>query len=72
MTPLMSFGLGQLLRGARRGQALTAGFGAAVILVGLARRHSSSDGKLLFSRTLKDGEGLSIRLERGRVAEGGA
>lgn len=72
MTPLISFGLGQILRGARRGQALTAGFGAVVILIGLARRHSSSDGKLLFSRTLKDGQGLSIRLERGQVIGGDA
>ena len=72
MTPLISFGLAQLLRGARRGQAVTAGLGAAVMLVGLARRYSNSNGKLLFARTLKDGEGLTVRMERGHVTGRGA
>jgi hypothetical protein len=65
MTTLVAFGLTQLFRGARRGQPLVAGAGAAILLIGLARRSSKKD-KLLLEHTLADGEGLSIRLERGR------
>lgn len=64
MTSLVALGLTQLFRGARRGQPLVAGAGAAILLIGLARRRNKGD-RLLFERTLQDGEGLSIRLERG-------
>ncbi len=70
MTSLITLGVKRLFRGARRGQALTAGIGAILTVVGLARRYSSSKRKLLYARTLKDGEGLTVRFERGAVSEG--
>ncbi len=60
-------GVTQLLRGARRGQALVAAGGAALTLVALLRKYGSPDRKLIYSRTLKDGQGLTVRLERGIV-----
>ncbi len=70
MKSLITLGVTQLFRGVRRGQALTAGIGAIVTVVGLARRYSGSDRKLLYARTLKDGEGLTVRFERGAISDG--
>lgn len=67
MNSLTRFGLTQLFRGARRGRALSAGFGALLTVVGLARRNRERGRELLYARTLKDGEGLKIRLERGQI-----
>lgn len=65
MTSLLLVGVTQLLRGARRGQAWVAAGGAALTLVGLLRKYRGSDRKLIYARTLKDGQGLTVRLERG-------
>lgn len=62
---MIAFGITQLFRGARRGQALVAGFGAAVILLGLARKNAKADDDLLFARELEDGEGMTLRFLRG-------
>jgi hypothetical protein len=67
---LITLGLTQLFRGARRGQALTAGLGAVLTLVGVARRRATAEPKLLYARNLEDGQGLTVRLERG-VSDGG-
>ena len=70
MNSLLTIGLTQLFRGARRGQAAVAGFGAALTVIGLARRFARPESKLLYSRTLKDNERLTVQLKRGAVAEG--
>lgn len=67
MNSLMRFGLTQLFRGARRGQAVSAGFGALLTLVGLARRRRKSGRELLYARTLSEGEGVTVKLERGAI-----
>lgn len=67
---LITIGLTQVFRGARRGQAVTAGLGLALTIVGLVRRYSNSNGKLLYSRDLEAGEGLTVRFERGARARG--
>jgi len=69
---LITLGLTQLFRGARRGQALTAGLGAAMTVIGIARRRSGAGEKMLFARTLKDGEGITVRMERGSLNGGDA
>lgn len=65
MNSLIGLGATQLFRGARRGRPATAGLGAALLLVGLARRYSGKSRKLLFARTLKDGEQMTVTLLRG-------
>jgi hypothetical protein len=69
MNSLISIGVGQMFRGARRGQALLAGFGAALTILGLLRRYSKSERRLLYARTLKDGESVTVRLERGAIVQ---
>lgn len=70
MNSLIRRGLTRMFRGARRGSALTAGLGAAMTVVGLARRRRGSGRELLYARTLRDGEGITVRLERGTVEAG--
>jgi hypothetical protein len=70
MSSLIGIGVGQLFRGARRGQAMVAGFGAALTLVGFLRRRAKAQRRLLYARTLKDGESLTVRLRRGAVSAG--
>ncbi len=65
MTPMIAFGLTQLFRGARRGQALVAGFGAAVLLLGIARKKAKEDAEMLFDKELIAGDGLTFRFVRG-------
>ncbi len=61
---LLAFGMRELFGGARRGQSGIAGLGAALTIVSWLR--SRRKGKeLIYSRTLKDGEAVNIRLVRG-------
>jgi hypothetical protein len=62
----VSFGVGQLFGGARRGQPLVAAFGTAISIWGLFRRFSRDD-KLIYKRKLRDGETLRIRMYRGEA-----
>ncbi len=63
----ISFGVKQLFGGARRGQPLVAALGAAISIWGLFRRFSNRD-KLVYSRTLSDGESLRITQLRGEAS----
>ncbi|MDJ0955000.1 MAG: hypothetical protein QNJ81_15080 [Acidimicrobiia bacterium] len=59
-----SFGVRQFFGGARRGQPLVTAFGTAVIIWGLFRRFSNRN-RLIYSRTLDDGESVRITQYRG-------
>lgn len=61
----VSFGVRQLFGGARRGQPVVAALGAAVSIWGLFRRLSDRDQKPVYTRELKEGESLRIRMFRG-------
>ena len=63
----VSFGVRQLFGGARRGQPLIAALGAAISIWGLFRRFSNRE-KLVYSRTLSDGESLRITQLRGAAS----
>ena len=63
----VSFGVKQLFGGARRGQPLLTGLGAAISIWGLFRRFARKE-KLIYSRTLKDGETLRVAQIRGSSA----
>ena len=65
----LSFGVRQLFGGARRGQPLVTAFGAAVSIWGLARRLNRKD-KPVYTRTLKEGETVRIRMFRGAAVVG--
>ena len=69
MRSLVGLGVANMFRGARRGQALVAGFGAALTLVGLLRRRGKAEPGLLHSRKLRDGESVTIRFARGAVTD---
>lgn len=60
----VSLGVKSLFGGARRGQPLLAALGAAISIWGLFRRFSRGD-KLVYSRTLSDGETVRITQFRG-------
>jgi hypothetical protein len=62
-------GLRFLARGARRGSASFAGLGAAMLALGWLRRSAAPKRRLLYSRTLKPGDALRIRLLDGEGAE---
>ena len=59
-----SFGVKQLFGGARRGQPIVAALGAAISIWGLFRKMARDD-TLVYSRELKDGETLRVRMFRG-------
>ena len=61
----ISFGVRELFGGARRGQPVVAALGAAVSIWGLFRRLSDRDQKPVYTRELKEGESLRIRMFRG-------
>jgi hypothetical protein len=63
----VSFGVRQLFGGARRGQPLLTALGAAISIWGLFRRFSR-DNRMVYSRTLKDGETVRISQMRGAAA----
>ena len=67
MNRLVSFGLTSLFRGARRGQAPLAGLGAAFALAGYLRDRRGPKKELIYSRNLRDGEALRVRLRRGET-----
>ncbi len=60
----VSFGVKQLFGGARRGQPLLTALGAAISIWGLFRRFRRGE-RMVYSRTLKDGETLRISQQRG-------
>jgi hypothetical protein len=60
----VSFGVTQLFRGARRGQPVVAAFGAAISIWGLLRKMRRVD-KMVYTRELKNGETLRVRMLRG-------
>ncbi|MEA2002598.1 MAG: hypothetical protein U9N84_12055 [Actinomycetota bacterium] len=63
---IVSFGVIQLFRGARRGQPVVAAFGAAISIWGLLRKMRRVD-KMVYSRELNDGETLRLRMFRGEA-----
>ena len=62
---MLVFGLRQLFGGARRGQPGLAGLGAALTAIGWMRSRRRSGKELIYSRTLKPGETIKIRMLRG-------
>ena len=70
MTNYLKNGLVLLFRGARRGQSPLAALGAAMTVVGWLRSRRGPDKELVYSRTLKDGEAVTVKLLRdGLVAD---
>jgi hypothetical protein len=59
---LIHRGARMLAGGARRGNALLSGLGAALLVVGWLRRRGAPGRRLLYARTLRPGEALRIRL----------
>ena len=69
MTKLVRNGLTFVFRGARRGQSPLAALGAAMSVVGWFRSRRGPERELIYSRTLKDGETVTVKLLRdGSVA----
>ena len=64
MTNLLRNGLTMLFRGARRGQSPLAALGAAFTVIGWLRSRRGPDKELIYSRTLKDGEAVTVKLLR--------
>ena len=62
----VSLGVKQLFGGARRGQPLLTGLGAAISIWGLFRRFNRKD-KPVYTHTLSDGETLRISQLRGAI-----
>lgn len=60
----LSFGVRQLFGGARRGQPLLTGLGAAISLWGLFKRLNRKD-KPVYTHKLRDGETIRIAQLRG-------
>jgi len=59
---LIRDGARALFGGARRGNAPLVGLGAALLAMGWVRRLYRPDRELLYSRTLKKGDALKIRM----------
>jgi hypothetical protein len=59
---LMRTGARALFGGARRGSAPLSGLGAALLAMGWVRKLTRSKRELLYSRTLRRGDALRIRL----------
>lgn len=58
----IKIGIRTLAGGARRGNALLAGLGTAAAVIGAFRRYARPAKQLLYSRTLRPGETLRVRL----------
>ena len=65
MSNLVKNGLTFLFRGARRGQSPLSALGAAMAVVGWVRSRRGPDKQLVYSRTLKNGEAVTVKLLRG-------
>ncbi|MGD2052194.1 MAG: hypothetical protein PVI35_06940 [Acidimicrobiia bacterium] len=65
MDGFLSFSLRQLFGGARRGRPLMTGLGGVLTVLAVARRFSRPQRTLLYSRTLREGETIRLRLVRG-------
>jgi hypothetical protein len=59
---LLKDGARAFFGGARRGNAPLVGLGAVLLAVGWVRRLYRSDRELLYSRTLRKGDAVRIRL----------
>ncbi len=59
---LIKDGARALFGGARRGNTPLVGLGAAMLAIGWVRRLYRPDRELLYSRTLRKGEAIRIRL----------
>jgi hypothetical protein len=57
---LLRIGVRALAGGARKGNSALAGLGAAMVAVALLRRAGGPSRRLLYSRTLEEGESLRI------------
>ncbi len=69
MTNFVKTGLVLLFRGARRGQSPLAALGAAMSIIGWLRSRRGPAKELVYSRNLRDGEALTVKLLRnGAVA----
>jgi hypothetical protein len=66
----LTYGLRSLAGGARRGNGLIAGLGAALLAYEWIRRTTRPKRELLFARTLRPGEGLRVRLLDGDDEDG--
>lgn len=65
MKPIRALGVQQLLSGLRRGSSGGAGLGAALVLLGWMREHRRPAKERIYSRRLREGETMKIRLMRG-------
>jgi len=65
VTNLLKNGLMFLFRGARRGQSPLSALGAAMAILGWVRSRRGPDKTLVYSRNLKDGEAVTVKLVRG-------
>jgi hypothetical protein len=65
MARLLKYGPTYLFAGARRGSSPLAALGAAMTIIGWLRSRRGPERTLIYSRTLKDGEAVTIRLRRG-------
>jgi hypothetical protein len=69
VTNFVKNGVLLLFRGARRGQSPLAALGAAMSVIGWLRSRRGPERELIYTRTLKDGEAVTVRLLRdGSVA----
>ncbi len=64
MANLLKNGLTYLFRGLRRGQSPLSALGAGMAIVGWLRSRRGPDRELVYSRTLKDGEAVTVKLVR--------
>jgi hypothetical protein len=62
---LLKYGPTYLFGGARRGQSPLAALGAAMTIIGWLRSRRGPERELIYSRTLKDGEAVTVKLLRG-------
>lgn len=65
MSKLLKDGLAYLFGGARRGSSPLAALGTAMTIIGWLRSRRGPERTLIYSRTLRDGEAVTIRLLRG-------
>ena len=69
MNKLVTFGIGQMFGGARRGYPGVAGLGAAIAIIGWLRSRDNHHNELLYKRKLRPGEELRVRFMRGDSAD---
>lgn len=65
VSSLLKNGLTFLFRGARRGQSPLSALGAAMAILGWMRSRRGADKELVYSRNLRNGEQVTVKLVRG-------